>query len=65
VRSLYVEPTRLWLECPALLYWITRLWFFAQRRALHDDPVVFALTDPESWVVAAWMGGVAVWAAHG
>ena len=38
VRSLYVEPARLWLECPALLYWITRLWFFAQRRALHDDP---------------------------
>ena len=65
VRSLYPEPARLWLECPALLYWITRLWFFAQRRALHDDPVVFALTDPESWLVAAWMAGVAVWAAHG
>lgn len=65
VRSLYAEPTRLWFECPALLYWITRLWFFAQRRALHDDPVVFALTDPESWVVAAWMAGVAVWAAQG
>ena len=65
VRSLYAAPARLWLECPALLYWITRLWFFAQRRALHDDPVVFALTDPESWLVAAWMVGVAVWAAHG
>ncbi len=64
VRSLYVAPTRLWLECPALLYWITRLWFFAQRRALHDDPVVFALTDPESWIVAAWMAGVAIWAAQ-
>jgi 4-hydroxybenzoate polyprenyltransferase/phosphoserine phosphatase len=54
VRSLYQRPDYLWLVCPALLYWITRLWFFAQRRALHDDPVVFALTDPESWVVAIW-----------
>jgi 4-hydroxybenzoate polyprenyltransferase/phosphoserine phosphatase len=65
VRLLYQRPDYLWLVCPALLYWITRLWFFAQRRALHDDPVVFALTDPESWVVALWSLGILFLATHG
>jgi 4-hydroxybenzoate polyprenyltransferase len=64
VRSLYAHPARLWLCLPALLYWITRLWLIAQRRALHHDPVIFALRDPESYVVAAWMIAVAVWAAR-
>jgi len=65
VRLLYQRPDYLWLVCPALLYWITRLWFFAQRRALHDDPVVFALTDPESWVVALWSLGILFLATNG
>jgi 4-hydroxybenzoate polyprenyltransferase len=45
VRTLYRHPNVLWLICPVLMYWITRLWFLARRHALHDDPVVFALTD--------------------
>jgi hypothetical protein len=34
-----------WLTVPILLYWITRVWVKAHRGELHDDPVVFALTD--------------------
>ena len=33
------------LLCPLILYWITRVWFLAQRQQLVDDPVVFALRD--------------------
>lgn len=45
---MYPHRQVLWLVCPILLYWVTRLWFLAQRRELTDDPVVFALRDARS-----------------
>jgi hypothetical protein len=36
-----------------LMYWITRVWFFARRRALHEDPILFALHDVGSWCCLA------------
>lgn len=51
VSSLYSSPLILWLICPVLLYWITRVWFLARRRQMLDDPVLFALTDKISWLV--------------
>lgn len=45
VATLYRNGWALWYICPALLYWITRLWFVAKRRKLSEDPVVFALRD--------------------
>ena len=43
--GMYRHPGGLWLLCPILLYWITRMWFLARRRTLADDPVVFAVHD--------------------
>jgi 4-hydroxybenzoate polyprenyltransferase len=65
VRSLYAAPGVLWLVCPLLLYWVTRLWFLAKRGDLHDDPVVFACTDPSSLVVGVVGTLLLVLAAHG
>ncbi len=62
VTKLYHRPFVLWLVCPLLLYWITRLWFFARRRALVDDPLVFALTDRVS-IFAAILAAIIVFAA--
>lgn len=45
--ALYRHPQFLWLLCPLLLYWVSRVWLIAHRGAMHDDPVVFAATD---WV---------------
>jgi 4-hydroxybenzoate polyprenyltransferase len=53
VRALYDEPNRLWLVCPILLYWVTRVFMIANRGELHDDPLVFALTDRASWAAGA------------
>jgi len=46
----YANPWALWLICPVLVYWISRVWFVAKRGELHDDPVVFALSDASSWL---------------
>ena len=50
MAALYTHPNRLWLACPLLLYWISRLLVLANRGDLHDDPVIFALTDRISWI---------------
>ena len=52
VHLLYARPAALWLIGPLILYWITRVWFLAHRGKMHDDPVVFALTDAHSYILA-------------
>jgi 4-hydroxybenzoate polyprenyltransferase len=51
VRLLYHRPVLLLLVCPLLLYWISRVWLVAHRGRMHDDPVVFALKDKQSYLV--------------
>jgi 4-hydroxybenzoate polyprenyltransferase len=55
VVRLYTRPQVLWFLCPALLFWITRLWFRAGRQLVHDDPVIEAFTDPMSYSLLAVM----------
>lgn len=57
MRVLYRSPHYLWFVCPLLTYWITRIWFLANRGELDDDPIVFALQDPPSYF--AVLGAVA------
>ncbi len=52
VRVLYHHPLRLLLICPLFLFWISRVWLLAHRGGLHDDPVLFALRDRMSYLVA-------------
>lgn len=56
ILSLFHKPQILWLICPVLLYWISRVWLLANRGALEDDPLVMALNDPQSYAVIAAMG---------
>ncbi|MEX0745939.1 MAG: UbiA family prenyltransferase [Phycisphaeraceae bacterium] len=65
VNELYETPSLLWLICPLLVYWLTRLWLKAHRRELREDPVMFTLTDPATYGVIAMILGVAVAAAWG
>lgn len=51
-QALYRHHEYLWALAPVLLYWIRRAWLIARRGQMHDDPVVFALTDRASLVVA-------------
>lgn len=54
--ALYARPKVLWLICPLLLYWVSRMWIVAHRGAMHDDPVVFAARDRVSQIVVALCG---------
>jgi 4-hydroxybenzoate polyprenyltransferase len=50
VHDLYRRPDALWLICPILTYWLSRILMLAHRRAMHDDPVLFAIKDPNSLI---------------
>lgn len=52
VNELYEHPDALWIACPLMLYWVGRLWLRAHRRLMKDDPLLFALTDRTSYIVA-------------
>ncbi|WP_103920842.1 UbiA family prenyltransferase [Candidatus Venteria ishoeyi] len=60
VRLLYQTPDLLWLVCLLLLYWISYIWVITHRGLMHDDPVVFALRDRNSYLVVLLMGVVVV-----
>lgn len=51
-QALYGRPEWLWLLCPVLLFWISRVWIKTHRGLMHDDPIVFALRDrPSLWLL--------------
>jgi len=58
VLRLYHTPKLLWLIAVILFYWITRVWFLARRRVLNEDPVIFAIKDPISYLAGAGMLGL-------
>jgi 4-hydroxybenzoate polyprenyltransferase len=51
--QLYTSPHLLWLLTPLLAFWLARVWRIARAGRMHDDPVVFALTDRVSLGVLA------------
>lgn len=51
IESLYRRPKIIWFLCVLMLYWVSRVWMKAQRGAMHDDPVVFALKDRASLAI--------------
>lgn len=57
VRSLYARPEWLWGACVLCLFWICRVWLLTERGRLQDDPVVFAITDKLTLLIAA-LGGL-------
>jgi 4-hydroxybenzoate polyprenyltransferase len=52
VLPLYRHPPVLWLLCPLLLYWMSRIWIISSRGNLNEDPILFAIKDPVTYYVA-------------
>lgn len=62
VRTLYQQPTWLWMLVPLTLYWLARVWLLTERGAMDEDPIVFATTDRTTYLVVA-LGALSGWLA--
>jgi len=51
VLRLYRTPEAIWLLGGLMLYWISRVWMVTHRGDMHDDPIVFAITDRPSLLI--------------
>ena len=51
VQQFYATPLLLIALAPAMLYWISRIWFMASRGLIKSDPVLFTLKDIHSYIV--------------
>lgn len=56
VAELYTTPEVLWLICPLLLYWLSRIAILTHRGFMQDDPIVFAARDKISFLTVAVVG---------
>lgn len=60
VVELYSRPQMLWLLCPVVLFWVSRVWLLTHRGQMHDDPIVFAIKDAVSRYTALCMALILV-----
>ncbi len=61
----YPHPKILWLLCPILLYWVSRVWLKTGRGEMHHDPLVFSIKDRGSRFVAVMVIVVVFFASMG
>ena len=57
----YPHHERLWLACPALWFWLARIWLETARGRMHHDPLIYSLRDRASWI--AFTAIALVWGA--
>jgi len=65
VVSIYAQPKVIWLVLPIILFWISWVWLKAARGEMHDDPIIFAVKDKTSLLVAVFIAVVFLYAATG
>ncbi len=61
----YAFPAALWAAPLLLSLWVCRIWLFAHRGELDDDPVAFAVKDKVSLALGALLGLAFVVARYG
>ena len=52
IQQYYSSPMVLVALAPLMLYWISRLWIFASRGLIKNDPVFFTLKDQHTYIIA-------------
>ena len=60
--NLYAHPHWLWLIGVWVFLWFARIWLLTHRGELNDDPVLFAVRDPLSYVLGLLVAGTFVMA---
>jgi 4-hydroxybenzoate polyprenyltransferase len=59
-QARYRSPELLWLSAFIMIYWISRIWIMTGRGEMHDDPVVYAIKNPNSLTCVCTMIGIAL-----
>jgi 4-hydroxybenzoate polyprenyltransferase/phosphoserine phosphatase len=59
-HRLYPRHEFFWGICLLLMYWVSYLWLMVTRGRIHDDPVIYALSDLGSRLTIAAMGVLVV-----
>ena len=54
-QAFYARYQLIWFQCPLLFYWISHVWLIAHRGKMPDDPLIFALSDRISRILALLM----------
>lgn len=49
--KLYSNPVLLWMLCPLLLFWLSRIWLLVWRGRIKDDPLHFAAADVPTYLI--------------
>jgi 4-hydroxybenzoate polyprenyltransferase len=62
IANSYQNAKLLWLLCPLMLYWVSRLWIKTTRGEMHDDPLLYSLRDRGSWIIFGSMTAVTLMA---
>ena len=50
IQARYSAPVLLWGVCALLLYWVSKAVLVASRGEMHDDPLVYAVTNRTSLI---------------
>ena len=54
----YESPHLLWGAALVMIYWISRLWIKTGRGEMHDDPVIYSLTNFNSLICITVIAGL-------
>jgi 4-hydroxybenzoate polyprenyltransferase/phosphoserine phosphatase len=65
VHQLYREPQWLWVVVIGIIFWLLHVWLVASRGQLDEDPVLFAVRDPVSYLLFATFAAAVVLARTG
>ena len=60
VSQLYSSPHFLWGISLLFLFWISRIWVITNRGEMTEDPIVFTIKDPSSYIIFLIIG-VIIW----
>ncbi len=51
----YPSPNLLWLSIAGLMLWLARIWLVANRGGMHDDPLIYAISNRMSLILLSIM----------
>jgi len=64
MRILYRNQEFLWLACPLMLFWLSRMWLLTSRGLMNEDPIVFAAKDRVTYIVGSLIFGLMIFSTY-